>query len=68
MGRKRKLIDFEPLKSVTYHKEMHHTCTNPIICKDHTSPSELCSECRHYKLQEVDVADDKIRFNIDWGF
>lgn len=67
MGRKRKqLIDFKPLKSVKYQKELHHTCTNPIICREYSQPCNSCEGCRHYKLREVDVVENKIRYDINW--
>ena len=68
MGRTKKLTDFEPLKSVSYHKERHHTCSNPAICKLRVSPDISCQDCRFYKNQEVEVADDPIRHKIEWGF
>lgn len=69
MGRTKKLIDFEPLKSVSYTKEFHHTCNNTAICRKVISPSELCADCKYYKFQEVEVADNPIRHDIrDWGF
>ena len=67
MGRTKKLIDFKPLKSVTYHKELHHTCLNPAICKLRISPSRACRNCKFYKNQAVEVADNPIRHDIrDW--
>ena len=68
MGRTKKLTDFKPLKSITYHQELHHTCMNTQICKKQISPSEQCEGCNFYKFQKVDVADNPIRHSIDWGF
>lgn len=66
MGRTKKLIDFKRLKSVTYHKELHHACMNTAICKRVISPSENCEGCRFYQYREVEVADNPIRHDIDW--
>lgn len=66
MGRTKKLTDFEPLKSVKYHTERHHTCLNPAICKLRISPSRACRNCKFYKNQWVDVADNPIRHSLDW--
>lgn len=68
MGRTKKLTDFEPLKSVTYHTEQHHTCNNSQICNKVMQPGEQCGNCKFYKFRMVDVADNPIRHKIDWGF
>ena len=66
MGRRKKNVEEKPLKSIKYHKEQHHTCTNAQICNKVKNPCELCKGCKYYNFRVVDVADNPIRHNIDW--
>lgn len=64
----KKTYKLKCMQNIPHHKELHHTCLNTAICKEHTSPNEDCGDCKYYKLSEVEVADNPIRHKLDWGF
>ena len=66
--KKKKLYTPKCLENIEYKKELHHMCLNSQICKTQIQPCDECAGCKFYKLEEVEVADNPIRFNIDWGF
>lgn len=53
-----------PIVETKFIKELHHTCSNPQICRKHFQPNENCKDCTYYDLKEVDVALKPMRSNV----
>lgn len=57
-----------PIVKTEFKKELRHLCTNTQICKKFIQPNKDCKDCKYHIENEVDVALQPIRLDVDWGY